>query len=250
MRLISLNTWGVQMTDPLFAFLEKNAGSTDIFCLQEILRGGEGRTKRREVKDAYERICKLLPEHAGLFTGYGDGGYYSEPSSNLDFEYGIASFVRADLAPKLAGSIVLRDPARQWSDYSDRFAAGVAQAVEVGGYAIINVHGVWQGSIKDDTEAKIEQSETILGLAERTVGKKILCGDFNLLPHTKALGMFRDLYNDLVQSYGVQRTRSALYHGKSRHAAYVFTDKRVKTRDFSVPDMEISDHLPLIVEFD
>lgn len=250
MKLISLNTWGCRITEPLFDFIKNNAESVDIFCFQEILQGGSGKSSRGELKGAYEDICRLLPKHVGYFSEYGEGGYYSESSKNLDFKYGIACFVNADLKQSFGKGITLFDPAKKWDDYSGRFAAGAALTVSVGECAVINVHGLWQGSIKGDTEAKIEQSKKIINLANKTKGQKIICGDFNLLPDTRAIQMLGDEYNDLVKEYGIKDTRGPLYTKELRYSDYAFIDKDISVDNFSVTDMSVSDHSPLVIEFD
>jgi endonuclease/exonuclease/phosphatase family metal-dependent hydrolase len=249
MKLISLNAWGCRIIEPLFDFIKSNSETTDIFCFQEVLKGGKGKTHRDEVKSGYEEISRLLPNHTGYFSEYGKGGYYSENSKNLGFKYGIACFVRSDMKQTVGQGIDLYDPTRKWNDYSGRFAAGVALAVTVEDFAIINVHGMWQGSIKTDTEAKIEQSKKILDLAEKTDGRKIICGDFNVLPDTKSIQMLADKYTDLIREYGIKETRSSLYTKELRHAGFVFVDNKISVKDFSVPKMTVSDHLPMILEF-
>ena len=114
---------------------------------------------------------------------------------------------------------------------------------------MINVHGLWQNSIKGDTEAKIEQSKKILVLAEKSKGKKIICGDFNLLPNTKSIQMLGDKYRNLIEEYAIKDTRGSLYTKELRHSDYAFVDKDIEVSNFSVPDMSVSDRLPLIVEF-
>ena len=249
MKIISLNIWGCRITEPLYDFIKNNSSTVDIFCFQEILKGGKGKTHRDEVKSGYEDIGHLLPNHTGYFSEYGEGGYYSESSKNLDFKYGIACFVKSNLKQSGGRCMPLYDPTRKWGDYSGRFAAGETMAVMVEGLAIINVHGMWQGSIKTDTEAKIEQSKKILDLAEKTAGQKIICGDFNMLPDTTSIKMLADKYTDLIKEYGIKETRSPLYTKELRHAGYVFVDKKISVKDFSVPKMTVSDHLPLIIEF-
>jgi len=249
MKLISLNTWGCRITEPVFEFIHNNSMSVDIFCFQEILKGGKGKTGRGEIKSAYEDIQHLLPNHIAYFSEYGEGGYYSESSKNLDFKYGIACYVRSDLKQSFGQGIALYDQTKKWSDYSGRCAAGTALAVEVEDYAIINLHGLWQGSIKEDTEAKIEQSRKIIDLAEKIKRRKIICGDFNLLPTTESIQMLGDTYNDLIEEYTIRDTRSSLYTGELRYSDYAFVDKDISVNDFSVPNMIVSDHLPLIIEF-
>ena len=251
MKLISLNAWGCRITESFLAFVTENVDSTDIFCFQEILKGGQGRTGTfDELKSAFEDISGLLQNHTGYFLEYGKDGYYDEPLENRDFDFGIASFVRSSLKHSRGDGCILRDSRKTWSDYSGRLASGVALAVLIDEYVVVNIHGLWQGSIKEDTEAKIEQSKQILDFAQKFEGKKIICGDFNLLPHTKSIQMLRDEYQDLIQDYGIVDTRGSLYTKTLRHSDYAFVDKDIKVDNFSVPKLDISDHLPLVIEFE
>lgn len=247
---MSLNTWGCRIREPIFEFIKNNAESTDIFCFQEILKGGNGVTSRDEIKSAYEDISQMLQTHTSYFSEYGEGGYYSESSKDLDFKYGIACFVRSNLQQSFVESVKLYDPEIKWSDYSGRFAVGAALALVVEDYAIVNVHGLWQGSIKGDTEAKIEQSKKIIELAEKTNGGKVICGDFNLLPETRSIKMLGDQYKNLIQEYEITDTRGSLYPKELRYSDYAFIDKNITANDFSVPNLNVSDHLPLVLNFD
>jgi exonuclease III len=47
MKIITLNTWGGKIYKELMDFVNKNK-DTDIFCFQEILKGGNGKTHRGE----------------------------------------------------------------------------------------------------------------------------------------------------------------------------------------------------------
>jgi endonuclease/exonuclease/phosphatase family metal-dependent hydrolase len=248
MKLISLNTWGCRIEGPIFEYIKEHSGDTDIFCFQEILRDGKGKTAREEIKSAYEDITQMLPNYVGYFCEYTDHRYYDQSFENLDFKYGIACFVRKNLDQSFIDKIDLYDPVKKWSDYSGRFAAGTALAIKVENYMMVNVHGLWQGSIKEDTEAKIEQSERIIKLAEKTSGRKVICGDFNLLPQTKSIKMLSDKYNNLIQKFNILNTRSSLYTKAIRYSDYIFTDKNVIVNLFEVPNMDISDHLPLLLE--
>jgi endonuclease/exonuclease/phosphatase family metal-dependent hydrolase len=236
------------MTEPLFEFIRNNT-NVDIFCFQEILKGGNGKTSRGEIKSGYEDIQGLLPNHTGYFSEYGEGGYYSESSKNLDFKYGLACYVKSDLKQSFVQGISLVDLKRKWGDYSGRFAAGAALAVQVEGYGVLNIHGLWQSSIKTDTEAKIEQSKLILDLASRTEGRKIICGDFNLLPETESIKMLSSVFNDLIEDYSIKDTRGPLYTKDHRFSDYAFTDKKISVEDFTLPNSNVSDHLPLMIEF-
>lgn len=190
----------------------------------------------------------MLPDHTPYFFEYYEGGHYGERSADLDFQFGLACYVRTSLSQSLVDGRILYDPERSWTDYSGRFAVGAGLAVAVDGYVVVNVHGLWQGSIKTDTEAKIEQSKKIWELADSAPGKKIICGDFNLAPGTRAIEMFHDRCHDLIAEYGIADTRGPLYDKDVRYADFMFVDKAAQIKQFSVPTVAASDHLPLIVE--
>lgn len=122
--------------------------------------------------------------------------------------------------------------------------------MQAGDYAVINVHGLWQGSIKGDTEAKIEQSKKIIDLADKTEGKKIICGDFNLLPDTEAIQMLGDKYENLINKYQIKDTRGSLYTKELRYSDYAFSDKNIVVHNFTITSVSVSDHLPLTFDFD
>ena len=50
--------------------------------------------------------------------------------------------------------------------------------------------------------------------------------------------------------FGVGATRTRLYAGAERHADYVFVSPGVAVSDFRVLPDEVSDHAPLMLEFD
>lgn len=250
MKLICLNTWGCRVTEPILQFIKEHSVNTDFFVLQEIINGGEGRARKGELKNAFAIIGDTLNDFSGFFSEYDKDLYYSDKNADVDYKYGIATFVSKKHKSSILDEVCLLDKSKVWSDFSGQFAAGAATAVESAGYNIINIHGLWQESIKADTEAKIEQSKKILDLAHKSTEKTIICGDFNMLPDTQSIKMIADEYTDLIKKYNITDTRGNLYPRKLRYADFVFMDKNIQVKSFEVPNVAISDHLPLIVEFD
>lgn len=250
MKLISLNIYGGKISGPLFALMKEKASDTDIFCFQEVLKGGNGQTSRGETKGCYELIGDLLPGHEGYFAAYGDGGYFSESLRGADFEYGVACFMRKDLGQSFVGGAVLYDAAVTWSDYDGRLAAGAACAVKVADCEIVNVHGLWQDNQKQDSEARLEQGQRIIDLANKTKARKIICGDFNLRPDAKSLKMIENLpTRNLIKEYGVKSTRSIYYDKDMKFADYMLVSPEIEVIDFNVLPDEVSDHLAMSLEF-
>lgn len=120
-------------------------------------------------------------------------------------------------------------------------------------FFVCNFHGVAKPGDKLDTPKRVAQSEGLIQFFENKPGLKIIGGDFNLLPDTKSIRLFRENgYRDLIAEYHIPTTRNHfawdLYPEKQLFSDYVFTSPEVKIKTFSAPNIEISDHLPLIVE--
>lgn len=123
-------------------------------------------------------------------------------------------------------------------------------------FCIFNLHGAPFPEDKLDTSKRIEQSKKILDIMDSKNGTKILVGDFNLLPETESIKMIENKgYKNLIEKFNIDRTRSFLgpyWKGSAfqKFADYAFVSVEVKIKSFKVPHIEISDHLPLILEFD
>ena len=97
MKLLSLNTWGGNLFDPLIEFLKKYRDTVDIFSLQEIWSTPTGRTVHADTRpNLLQEIERALHDHVGYFSitqeGIGHGG-------PVDFELatGNAMFIRKDI---------------------------------------------------------------------------------------------------------------------------------------------------------
>lgn len=116
---------------------------------------------------------------------------------------------------------------------------------------LINVHGIWN---KDKTgdERTILQSEFILSKIRYDI-PCIVLGDFNLLPNTKSIKLINDKMNNLIDKYNIKTTRPTFDDGLDKGdlvCDYIFVNNKVKVNDFKVLDSTISDHLPLLIDFE
>lgn len=124
-------------------------------------------------------------------------------------------------------------------------------SVNAGGaeYLISNFHGLWFPYDKLDNADRIVQSEKLLSFLNAHNGKKIVCGDFNLMPDTKSIQIIEGGMRNLVKEYNISTTRSSLWEHPQLFADYTFVSSEVVVRDFKVPRITVSDHLPMILEF-
>lgn len=123
-----------------------------------------------------------------------------------------------------------------------------------------SAHGKARPGNKLDTPIRLKQSEKIINLFAAKKGAKIIGGDFNLMPGTKSIKMFEEAgYKNLIKDFNIRRTRNKIawsqFRGspnfiKQYFADYIFISPEIKTKKFEVPEIEVSDHLPLILDFE
>lgn len=234
MRILSLNAWHGTRYAELKEFLSSQLDATDIFCFQES-NGGN--------------IEGIIAE---LFDESQFSSAHASKATATDRYYSLHTFVKKPLQILQSEQL-----------FSDNDAeTGQTLAVKIGEegapvLSIVNIHGVpFLVDDKLDTDGRLRQSETIISwLSAESTLPAIVCGDFNLLPETNSIKKFESAgYKNLIADYNIPTTRNRL--AWERHpdsiqlfADYTFTSPGIKVLDFSVPDIEVSDHLPMSVGF-
>lgn len=227
MKIIFLNIWGGEVKEALSEFLLSHAGDTDIFCFQEAY------TQTRQMTD--QLLRGYIPVVAEKRMP--DGDVFAQ-----------ATYIKEGLSHSSHQVLLPSDPDKGLVVYTEIISNG--QAVH-----LCNVHGVSKPG-KLDTPPRIIQSQVIIDFMDTRRGVKIVGGDFNVLPDTESVKMFsRAGYHDLIQEYGIKTTRNRLAWEKYPEnrldfSDYAFTSTDARIKLFDVPAMEISDHLPMILEIE
>jgi endonuclease/exonuclease/phosphatase family metal-dependent hydrolase len=90
----------------------------------------------------------------------------------------------------------------------------------------------------------------------------MVMGDFNLLPETESVRKIeRAGYRNLISEFAITTTRGSLVKkmhpeygvgpfGFQEYADYAFVTPGIRVGSFEVPDVPVSDHLPLILTID
>lgn len=260
MKIVFLNIWGGKMYEPLLAFLREQASATDVFCFQEVFDSpAAGRTVRWGGRaDIFSDLKAALPE----FTPYyavSARNYDGDEYTDFDLSHGNAIFARKRISVSSSGDFFISDEGMPSPDRPHAFPHKLQYVrLESNGaeYIAANVHGVAYPGSKRDTPERIKQSQKIVEFLNGERGEKILGGDFNLLPDTESIRMIeRAGMRNLVKEYGITTTRTMLSYGqypesdRQYFADYAFVSTGVQVKDFTVPQIEVSDHLPLILEF-
>lgn len=241
MKLITLNIWGGHVREPLHRFIASHQ-DVDIFCFQEVYHNAKEMISIEDRKvslNIFSELQALLPSHNSYFRPV------------VDNIYGISIFIKKDLLVIDEGYYVIhhnpdypgKGPAHsrilQWL----RFRADKDE------YAVLNVHGLWNGKGKTDTAERLAQSNRIKTFMDSITTHKILCGDFNLKPDTESLRLLAKDMHNLIDHYQIKSTRTSYYSKEERYADYVFTSKDIPVNKFEVLQDEVSDHAPLLLDF-
>jgi hypothetical protein len=251
MKIICLNLWAGKCYDDLVAFLNKHKESTDVFCFQEVFDSPKHVSLKSGVKtNLYTALQKMLDTHDSYFAQMADGvefdGFVSFP-----LRWGLSLFIKKGLKVGKTGSFFIYQKEKLTDHLDLPRVAQYCQLYHDGEqYTICHAHGLVQGITKEDLPDRLIQSQIIKDFLASQKGHKILCGDFNLLPHTKSITMLSENMRNLIAEFKVASTRTKHFPYKNRHADYMFISPKVALHSFSVLQDVVSDHYPLELLFD
>lgn len=240
MKLVTLNTWGGKIREPFLKFIN-DYKDIDIFCFQEIYDNSKeimGKEYPDIMFNGFSDLQKLLPEHQGFFR----------PA--LLGVYGISVFIKKNINVTGEGELVIHSsPSKLVTDgHHDRNMQWIKFNNEGKEFTLINVHGMWTGTGKNDTPERITQSNIIKNYMNEVKGLQILCGDFNLNPETESILILEKGMQNLIKDYSITSTRSGFYKKEGKFADYIFLSPEIKVKEFKVLPEEVSDHSALFLE--
>lgn len=260
MKLLSLNVWAGVLIDPLTEYLKKQAPTTDVFCFQEVIEGpeGYGDIGAGYRADTYARIKGALPNFVPHYAPAEENISELIVPSPVPVSYGQATLVSPTFEILEHKTIWVTDPKTQVNASNIYIRPRCMQHLAIktpnGVIAIGNLHGVLDGGSKGDSPDRSRQFKIVADFLEQVHYPKILCGDFNARPETKSLELLDKGMKNLIRDYDIKITRTHWYKGLEKYndtiSDYMFVSPDIKIQRFEVPAItEISDHLPLVLEF-
>ncbi len=214
------------MLEEVSRFIESHKDDTDIFCLQEV-KG-----------DCINVVRNILPD-------FYDSFFEIQKAPNEEFAQ--ATFIRKNLRCSKTETLLVDDVDKGVVLYTE---------IDLGGKTLhlCNIHGVAHPE-KGDNPARLLQSQTIIDFMHGKEGLKIVGGDVNVSPDTKTYNMFIEQgYRELVKDFNIKTTRNHFAWDRFPdnplyYSDYVYVSKDVPVKSLIVPDVEVSDHLPIILDF-
>ena len=117
---------------------------------------------------------------------------------------------------------------------------------------VFNVHGIW-GTDGDDNPRRLQMSETIVN-AVKDKNHVILSGDFNTNDYTQSIKNIGKVLHNVFEeprktSFNMRRKPVNSGFG-SAVVDNIFVSSDIKVMSYQMPDVDVSDHLPLIAELE
>ncbi len=265
MKLISLNTYCGYFWEPLSNFLLSHAADTDIFLLQEVLDSEDlPETAQGFRTHQFFELQRILSNFHGDFRVVQKNRIPAGREAGVNF--GKATFIKNNISLISTEEIFIhgaRDSFRE-GDEETMPNSMVATTIAHGSLSltVCNVHGTYLPKDKRDSPERLAQSQRLIDFVSQINGEKIIAGDFNLFPDTESIAMIESAgYKNLIRAFSISTTRGSLVRqlhpeygaspdGWQEFADYVFVSSGIRVKSFEVPDVPISDHLPMILEFD
>lgn len=226
MKVLFLNAWGATTYGPLSKFIRYHAPDTDVFCFQESDR-------------SMPALCREL------LGGYSEITAHKFVSEKDDFHQSI--YVKNGVTVLSSGT-VLADQ----DDIGLGLYAQIRQGLD--SLYICNFHGMSRPVDKHDTPGRLRQTQGLVEFFDAKHTPTIIGGDFNVFPTNQSIQLFQKSgYQDLIQDYKITNTRNHLVwdrypeNEKQYYSDYVFASNDLNIDTFTVPDVEVSDHQPLIL---
>ncbi len=236
--------------EPLLAFLRAKKDSTDIFCFQEVLNGGEKEGAKIWKHNIEVKEYKLLSIASDILSNHTP--FYYPHLGNFA---GLTMFIRKDLEILEEGEFWVHGTKSELAGDSAKFNPRNIQYAKIlldqKPVTVINFHGLWSGGGKKDNEERINQSKRILEFMKGLNNEFLICGDFNLEPNTESLKILEDFgLRNLIKKYGITSTRTSHYKKPVKFADYTLVSKGIKVKDFKILPDEVSDHSAMYLEFE
>jgi len=228
MKLLSINAWEGQVKN-LKEFILKHSLDTDIFFIQESLDNKSNNFAQ-----------KWLPDYQLFFA---------DKRVNKNDRFAQSTLIKKDL------EIIKKEIIGVGDNQVGLVLFTQVKTKDNKILNLLNVHGHARPGHKQDTPGRIKQSQMIINFLKDISQPKIIAGDFNLDINIKSVQLFEDNnYRNLIKDHKISTTRNNLswkkYKNKQLFADFTFISPNLKVKEFTVPNVEVSDHLPMILEFD
>jgi endonuclease/exonuclease/phosphatase family metal-dependent hydrolase len=244
MKLIQLNIWQGRLLRQALAYLEQE--KPDLICLQEVY-SSQIDLPGYEFLCSFEKIQAVLPDFHNFFSPC-----YEMSILDRTFEFGNALFSRYPLSDKKTFFICQNYQSfTSFDNYSSNIRNLQLATIDLPEkkFWIANHHAYWEiNPMGSDTS--VHSMEKVAGHLKTFSRPLVFAGDLNVISESPAMRPIQDQLLDLTQQYALPTTLSEF--GKVANVAcdHICISEGIAVQSFKSGKTLVSDHLPLILEFD
>jgi endonuclease/exonuclease/phosphatase family metal-dependent hydrolase len=249
MKIVQLNIWQGRLLRQVLEFLRKER--PDFVCMQEVYSSKIDNSSQDFLR-SFERIQALFPNYHGYFSAR-----YDLPVLDEKARYGIGMLSRFPITDTetlfVVGSRKSFATAAELAAHQGQKEPCNLQRVIVRidsdtSFCLINHHGYWEPNGMG-TDANVRAMEKVGEIVRNSPRPLILAGDLNVVFESPAMKPIQAQLNDLTQAYRLPTTLSEF--GKVSNVAcdHICVSDGIDVHSFHASDALVSDHMPLVMEF-
>ena len=246
-KFIQINIYKGKYLGDLLKFLKKE--QADFIAMQEVTSGPANLTFDFK-GDIFEHFKKELGM-SGVF--HKDTDITTNPPSK-DGNALLSKFpiVRSKVITLKAPMVILYDQTKDVSFFPFYPRHLLDAIVDVGGERVhaISWHGAWTAPPTDTAET-LRQAKIVTDYLKSISEPFILGCDLNSVIQNKTVDLINKVANNLMFGSGVLQTTHPKAHKivpRGYLVDYIFTSKHFQLKSIRVPEILVSDHLPVVGE--
>lgn len=251
LKVVQVNIFRGKYLDELIAFLKEQ--KADIIIAQEVTGYGANLYKDKKA-DTFKMVAGALGYKAVLDK-------VTKFSDDKDAFFANAIFSKYPIVnTRVVSFKEFRDLALDGElghpKYNRLTARHMIDAVvDLGRVKVhaISVHGIWTAP-PTDNEDTLGEARKIVDYIQSLGNDEpfLIGGDFNMPLGSKTIDIVSGAANNLLIGSGVKGTLNPAVHylGKNLLIDFIFTSKHFKKISLEVPQVTVSDHLPVVAELE
>lgn len=247
-KFIQINIYKGKYLDTLVEFLKQE--KPDFVSMQEVTGGGENLCDDKSL-DITEYLKQKLSMDAVFEKEYDISDISGYLGNAVLTKHKIETRNVVTLKPTtIFTTAQINDP-----EYFDKTPTNVVDCVcNIGQFTfhIMSTHGAWTAPPQDTVET-IRQAGLVADYLKKIKEPFVLGGDFNNVIQSKTIGIINRVANNLLFDSAVLETTNPKVHKIAPRGYlidFIFVSRNIKLIKLSVPQITVSDHLPLVAEFE
>lgn len=250
-KVLTLNIWGGRLLYRAIEFIK--AEDPDIILLQEVFNGEDKNLDFKYKSYKFLRQKLNLPHNAFMAAFIDTRSFKRIPQGNAIFSRFPIDNKRIIFFDIPFGEFNLEasDIQNGENQYIPMSMLRVDVRCDIKTLCAYSVHGIW-GFDGKDNDRRLTMSKTILDEI-KDKENVILAGDFNVNPHTKTIENIEKhlqnvFKNELVSTFNMNHKELPGY--ATAIVDMIFVSKSMKIINHYMPQVDISDHMPLVCELE